>query len=72
MKETEAMPQAGKDVSGVNDLKAAIGGFVAEFKGFSNGVSAALQKQEDRMNKLDRKTLMANRPVLAAAGTTNN
>lgn len=71
MKETEAMPRTGKDVSGVNDLKTAIGGFVAEFKDFSNGVNATLQKQEDRMNKLDRKTLMANRPALAAAVDTD-
>ena len=67
MKETEAMPRAGQDVSGVNDLKAAIGGFVSEFKDFSTGVSATFKKQEDRMNKLDRKTMMSNRPALAAA-----
>ena len=65
MKQTEASPRAGKDVSGVSDLKAAIGGFVTEFKEFSNGVNAKLQKQEDRMNKLDRKTLLAQRHTLS-------
>ena len=67
MTKTEATPRAGKDVSGVNDLRAAIGGFVAEFKDFSTGVTATLQKQEDRMNKLDRKTMMAQRPALSVA-----
>ncbi|MCK0121647.1 MAG: phage major capsid protein [Yoonia sp.] len=55
------------DMSPAQELRAALGGFVAEFKDFSNGVSAKLQKQEDRMNKLDRKTLMAARPSLAVS-----
>lgn len=67
----ETISRAGKDVSDdltpAQELRAAMGGFVADFKDFSNGVSAKLQKQEDRMNKLDRKTLMANRPALAAS-----
>lgn len=58
--------RAGGALSPADDLKAALGGFVAEFKDFSNGVSAKLQKQEDRMNKLDRKTLMGQRSPLAA------
>ena len=55
------------DQTPAQQLKAALGGFVAEFKDFSHGVTATLQKQEDRMNKLDRKTLMAARPALAAS-----
>lgn len=56
-----------QDLSPAEELRAAIGGFVADFKSFSNGVNAKLQKQDDRMNKLDRKTLMAARPALSAA-----
>ncbi len=63
----ESKARAGEDLSPADELRAAIGGFVAEFKDFSNGVSAKLQKQDDRMNKLDRKTLMAARPALAMA-----
>jgi HK97 family phage major capsid protein len=40
---------------------------MAEFKTFSNGIQATLQKQEDRMNKLDRKTMMAHRTPQAAS-----
>ena len=67
MTTTETPSRAGEDLSPAQDLTAALRGFVAEFKTFSTGVSATLQKQEDRMNKLDRKTLMAARPALAAS-----
>ncbi len=71
MTTTGTNSRAGKgmsdDMSPAQELRAALGGFVADFKDFSNGVSAKLQKQEDRMNKLDRKTLMAARPSLAVS-----
>jgi HK97 family phage major capsid protein len=54
-------------VSPAQALNAAMAGFVSDFKDFSHGVNAKLQKQDDRMNKLDRKTMMNARPVLAAA-----
>ena len=63
----ETTSRAGDLVSPAEELRAALGGFVADFKDFSKGVTAKLQKQDDRMNKLDRKTLMAARPALAAA-----
>ncbi|SEQ16927.1 phage major capsid protein, HK97 family [Loktanella sp. DSM 29012] len=67
MDKTEVLPRTGKDLSPAEDLRIAIGDFVAEFKTFSTGVHATLQKQEDRMNKLDRKSMMAQRPALAMA-----
>ncbi|MEJ6398036.1 phage major capsid protein [Yoonia sp. 208BN28-4] len=71
MIKTQGKALAGKgvsqDMSPAEELRTAIGGFVADFKSFSNGVNAKLQKQDDRMNKLDRKTLMAARPALSAA-----
>lgn len=67
MTKTETTSRTGEAVSPAEDLRAAIGGFVNEFKTFSTGINAKLQKQEDRMNKLDRKTMMAGRPALATA-----
>lgn len=63
----ESVSRTGELVSPAEDLKSAIGGFMSEFKTFSTGINATLQKQEDRMNKLDRKTMMARRPELGAA-----
>lgn len=63
----ESVSRTGEVVSPADDLKSAIGGFMSEFKTFSTGIHATLQKQEDRMNKLDRKTMMARRPELGAS-----
>ena len=63
----EGISRAGKAMAPAEDLKSAIGGFMNEFKTFSTGIHATLQRQEDRMNKLDRKTMMARRPELGAA-----
>ncbi len=67
MTKTESDSRVGEDVSPAQALNAAIAGFVSDFKDFSHGVNAKLQKQDDRMNKLDRKTMMNARPALAAA-----
>ena len=67
----ETTSRAGEDLSPAQELKAALHGFVADFQNFSNGMRATMQKQEDRMNKLDRKTLMAARPALAAAADSD-
>lgn len=63
----ESVSRTGEVVSPAEDLKSAVGGFMSEFKTFSTGIHATLQRQEDRMNKLDRKTMMARRPELGAA-----
>ena len=67
MSKPELMSRVGEDVSPADELKTAISGFMSDFKDFSHGVNAKLQKQDDRMNKLDRKTMTFARPVLAAA-----
>ncbi len=67
MTKTESDSRVGEDVSPAQALNAAIAGFVSDFKDFSHGVNAKLQKQDDRMNKLDRKTMMNARPALATA-----
>tara|TARA_R110002051_G_scaffold14460_3_gene46815 strand:- start:6489 stop:7670 length:1182 start_codon:yes stop_codon:yes gene_type:complete len=67
MSKPETKARVGEDVSPADELKTAISGFMSDFNDFSHGVNAKLQKQDDRMNKLDRKTMTSARPVLAAS-----
>ena len=67
MSKTETKSRAGEDMSPAQSLNAAIAGFMSDFIDFSQGVNAKLQKQDDRMNKLDRKTMINARPALAQA-----
>lgn len=69
MSNTESNSRDGEDVSPAQSLNAAIAGFVSDFKDFSHGVNAKLQKQDNRMNKLDRKTMTTSRTALAHAAT---
>lgn len=65
MSKPETPSRTGEALSPAEDLRAAIGGFVQDFKTFSTDIHATLQRQEDRMNKLDRKSILAQRPALA-------
>ena len=67
MSKPELISRVGEDVSPADELKTAISGFMNDFKDFPHGINAKLQKQDDRMNKLDRKTMMTSRPALAAS-----
>ena len=69
MSKNESVSRVGEDLSPAQELKTAIAAFMSDFKDFSNGVNAKLQKQDDRMNKLDRKTMMNVRAPLAMAAT---
>lgn len=69
MTATESNSRGGEDVSPAQALNTAIAGFMSDFKDFSHGVNAKLQKQDDRMNKLDRKTMMTTRTALANAAS---
>lgn len=65
---TTTAPQARTgDAMPGTDLTTQISGFLADFTTFTTGLNAKLQKQDERMNKLDRKTLMNARPALAMA-----
>ena len=65
---TETKSRAGEGLSPAEDLKTAITAFMGDFKTFSTDVKAKLQEQDDRMTKLDRKSLIrGSRPVLASA-----
>jgi HK97 family phage major capsid protein len=70
MTKPDAAARAGEDLSPAEDLKSALTDFVSEFKSFSTGIDAKLQKQEERMNKLDRKSAGLARPMLSTAAET--
>ncbi len=70
MSKPDAAARAGEDLSPAEDLKSAMGDFVNEFKSFSTGIDAKLQRQEERMNKLDRKSAGLARPMLSTAAET--
>jgi HK97 family phage major capsid protein len=70
MTKPDAAARAGEDLSPAEDLKSALTDFVSEFRSFSTGIDAKLQKQEERMNKLDRKSAGLARPMLSTAAET--
>ena len=71
MTKTETNSRAGEDVSPAHALNTAIAGFMSDFHDFSHGVNAKLQKQDDRMNKLDRKSMINGRTALAQAASAD-
>ncbi len=71
MSKTETTSRTGEDLSPAAELKAAVAAFANEFKHFSTGIHARIQQQEERMTKLDRKTMITgSRPLLAAHAET--
>ncbi|HBS51048.1 MAG TPA: phage major capsid protein [Rhodobacteraceae bacterium] len=69
MSKTETSALAGEAVPLARDVKAAVAGFVTEFKGFRDDIETRLQQTEERMTMLDRKSHQAARPRLAAAAS---
>lgn len=55
------------EVEATADMRAAVEGFLNEVKSFQGEVTMALQRQEERMTMLDRKTMTYGRPVLTGA-----
>ncbi len=68
MNKVSTGPQApdGKDLSLIDGVKSAVAGFAHDFKGFQLEIERKFKQQDERMNKLDRKTMMGARPMLAA------
>ena len=63
MNNTEAHASAGGDLSPAEELKTAMAGFMSE-------ITTRLQQQDERMTKLDRKTMIAGaRPALSQGAT---
>ena len=67
MRETESRTRIGADTAPVEEVKQAVTGFVKDFKGFQAEIETKLQQAEERLTMLDRKSLTAARPQLAAA-----
>jgi len=66
----ECKARAGEDVSPAQELKSAMAGFVTDFKDFTTNIQTKMQEQDDRMTKLDRKSMIAGaRPALATAAS---
>ncbi|MCV2868530.1 phage major capsid protein [Defluviimonas sp. WL0002] len=73
MRKTETKARAGEGVpdAPAEAVKAALQGFLHEFKGFQDNVKSKLQQQEERLTMLDRKSYAAGnslgRPALSTA-----
>lgn len=67
MRKTEVQAPGGEGLSGAPslDVKAAMAGFLSEFKGFQDDMTSKLQQQEERLTMLDRKSYAAGRPALS-------
>ncbi|MGR3311984.1 phage major capsid protein [Roseovarius indicus] len=69
MSKTGTQSRAGEDASPVAEVKHAVSGFVSEFKSFQADIQQRIEKQEEQMTKMERKSSGLKRPVLAAAET---
>jgi HK97 family phage major capsid protein len=67
MNVTESSASAGERLTLVHEVKQAVEGFVNDFSTFRGEVEKKMQEQEKRMTMMDRKSMVANRPQLAAA-----
>ncbi len=73
MTKTETKARAGEGVTAApaEEVKAALQGFLGEFKGFQDEMTSKLQQQEERLTMLDRKSHAAGhslgRPALSTA-----
>ncbi len=71
MSKTETKARTGEGVPGPSspaaDVKSALTGFLTEFKSYQSEISTKLQKQEERLTMLDRKTAPIGRPALSAS-----
>jgi HK97 family phage major capsid protein len=71
MQTTETTSRIGEGLSPTEELRAAIAGFIGDFARFADDIQRKLQTQDERMTKLDRKTMFAGqRPALAASAET--
>lgn len=72
MTTTETKARAGEAVSPADELRRAMTGFMSDLSIFTTDIQAKLQQQDERMTKLDRKTMWAGstRPALSGAADT--
>lgn len=67
MSRTEAKAAAGGPVSPAQEAREAVTGFLSDFKSFQTNLETKLEQQEERLNMLDRKSVMHARTPLGAA-----
>ena len=68
MSTPETKARAGEGLSPAEELKTAVAVFMQDFRHFATDMQSKIQLQDERMTKLDRKTMFAGmRPSLAAA-----
>lgn len=67
MSKTDGSALAGDGVPMVREVKQAMTGFVSEIRGFRDEFETRLQQTEERVNMLNRKSIAAARPHLAAS-----
>lgn len=67
MNKPEIKSRAGEVVSPVQEVKGAVEGFAQDFREFQQDITQRLKEQEERMSKMDRKTMVVSRPALSAA-----
>ncbi|SHM41179.1 phage major capsid protein, HK97 family [Roseovarius litoreus] len=67
MSKTEAKARTGEDVSPVAEVKSAVAGFMTEFMGFRADILERFKQQDDKMTKMERKSLAQARPILSAS-----
>jgi HK97 family phage major capsid protein len=72
MTKPETKARAGEGLSPAEDLADAMTGFMSDFRQFTTDIQMKLQQQDERMTKLDRKSMLgsAARPALSAAAET--
>ena len=67
MSNTEMNSRPGEDVSPGAEIKTALAGFVNDLKGFQADIQKRLHTQDEKMSKIERKSLGARRPALSQA-----
>jgi HK97 family phage major capsid protein len=58
--------EAGPELSPTTEVKTAMAGFISDIKMFHDDIQTRINKQEERLTMLDRKSLTTARPALAA------
>ncbi|MGB0800104.1 MAG: phage major capsid protein, partial [Planktomarina sp.] len=70
MTQPETKAVAGGDVSPAQEVKTAMAGFMSDLTTFQSDIQTKLQKQEERLTMLDRKSMTSGRPALATSVDT--
>ena len=67
MAKTETKSRIGEDVSSIQDVTDAVEKFTSDLSAFTGDIQSELKQQKERLTMLERKSISAARPHLAAA-----